>query len=132
MENNSSPGSGPRFHSEPNRLYKISLSQPDEIVRHDISDEELQMLSDLKRNWMMEAFWGFLGAALGAAKGGFSALFTAYGEGKASPMPTGDLFEVILFFVCFALGGLLLVVSLSRSSRTGKLVNKIRDRKRKE
>ncbi len=130
MEKNSSPGSGPHFDTKPG--YNISLSQPDEIVRHDISDEELQMLSDLKRDWTMEAFWGFLGGAIGVAKGAYSALLTAYGGDTKNPMPSGDLFEVILFFVCFSLGVLLFIVTISRSSGAVNLVANIRDRKRKE
>ena len=88
------------------------------------------MLSDLRRDWTMEAFWGFLGAAIGAAKGAFSALFAAYGEEIENPMPSGDLFEIILFFVCFFLAVILLIVSQSRGSRASGLVKSIRDRKK--
>ena len=130
METTNSPNGGPRFHTEAAQQTKIIVSRPDEIVRHEISDEELQMLSDLRRDWTMEALWGFLGAAIGAAKGAFSALFAAYGEAIAKPMPSGDLFEVILFFVCVSLAGILLLVSQSRGSRAGDLVKTIRDRKK--
>ena len=78
----------------------------------------------------MEAFWGFLGAAIGAAKGALSALFAAYGETTENSMPFGDLFEIILFFVCTSLAVILLIVSQSRGSRASALVKTIRDRKK--
>ena len=78
----------------------------------------------------MEAFWGFLGAAIGAAKGAYSAIFAAYWETTARPMTSGDLFGVNLFFVCFFLAVMLLIVSQSRGSRASDLVKTIRDRKK--
>ena len=125
-----SPNGGPLFQTERGQKTKIIVSRPDEIIRHEIADEELQMLSDLRRDWTMEAFWGFSGAAIGAVKGAFSALSAAYGEDTEKPMPSGDLFEIILFFVCFFLAAILLTVSQSRGSRASDLVKTIRNRKK--
>ena len=130
MATASPPPAGPRFHTGPGQQTRIIVSRPDEIVRHEISDEELQMLSELRRDWTMEAFWGFSGAALGATKGAFSALFAAYGGTKEIPMPSGDLFEVVLFSICVSLAVILLIVSQSRGSRASDLVKTIRDRKK--
>ena len=69
MEMANSPNGGPHFRTEPAQQTRIVVSRPDEIVRHEISDEELQMLSDLRRDWAMEAFWGFFGGRYRCRKG---------------------------------------------------------------
>ena len=130
METPNSPTGGPQFQTEPGQKTKIIVSRPDEIVRHEIADEELEMLSNLRRDWTMEAFWGFAGATIGAFKGAVSAILSAYGGDKVSPMPWGDLIEVLIFCGCFVAGGILLIVSVSRSSRASDLVKTIRDRKK--
>ena len=51
----------------PAAAYKIERTSPDVLLRHDISDEELEKLADTKRDYLWEGKRVALGVFLGVA-----------------------------------------------------------------
>ena len=129
MTTDSSP---PQVFSDPEGRYRITRSQPDEIVRHDISDEELTQLADLKGDYLWEAMWTALGLAAGFAPTAIAAISNAYFAEDPTPISGGELAQVVLCFcalVAFAIVGLIMT---GKRGDARKLVRTIRDRTRKD
>lgn len=80
MANNRSDQTGPRFGRESDHQYRITVSQPEEIVRHDISDEELTALSDVRGDYLWDGKWVAVGVCIGAAPRAIQAFVHAYVE----------------------------------------------------
>ena len=112
--------------------YKISTTKPDNLRRHDISDEELEMLSGESRDGLSEAFWAFVGVVLGALPSACQAFYRAFWAVPRIPLSITHLVEIIE--VCGAIIGIVIVrwVSRGRSSRIKQLVQTIRARKTTE
>lgn len=109
--------------------YNIQETLPDELLRHNISDEELGMLGDLRRDYVWEGLWATAGIALGALPGSLDALITTYWSGpQNAPMPLPDLAQVIIFFGGACVYGALVFVFRRRSSNATDMVQSIRDR----
>lgn len=108
--------------------YEILRTRPSILSRHDISDEELGVLGDMKRDYLWEGMWVALGAVLGAAPGAIAALFLSYTGENPTPLSMGDLVQVLILFV-----GLVLFLALwrimNKKHRDARdLVQAIRDR----
>lgn len=80
--------------------YDIKTSLPDSIDRHDVSDEQLTMLVDPRRDSLSEQKWAFFGIAGGAAPGAIGALWSYYQTSEISGI---DFFQVLLFVTFLAL-----------------------------
>ena len=89
--------------------YRIERTSPDVLRRHDISDEELTMLADTKRDYLWEGKWVALGVCLGAAQSSANALYAAYWNTPPISLSFGDLLQVMFFF-----GGLVAFLILQR------------------
>jgi hypothetical protein len=76
----------------------IRTTLPDELLRHNISDEELDMLGETKRSFFHEFMWATITGALGAAPAAIHDLGEAYVSTPAKPLSGFELFEVIVFF----------------------------------
>lgn len=115
----SGPSTGP---------YIISRTTPDELLRHDISDEELNMLGDMRRDYLWEGMWVALGITLGVAPASMFALITSYGGEQNIALSLTDLAQTIIFFTALVGFGILCWVMKSKSKIARDLVRKIKDR----
>lgn len=122
-----SGGSTPTTVARAGSEYPIRITKPSEILRHDISDEELNLLASTKRDSFSEAFWAMVGAAVVALPPAIKAIVN-YAHG-ASVDGVGIL-EIAIFLVTVSIGGTIWVVGASRSKTASNLVAEIRARSR--
>lgn len=121
--------SGARAESGPNLpKFPIRTTMPAELLRHDISDEELDMLDASKRDTLREAAWGFFGLGGGFVFSAARNIHATYISDKAVPLTGVDLIEVVACFAAFAIGITLAVICYRRSSVGGSLAARIRAR----
>lgn len=109
---------------------KVKTTMPDELLRHNISDEELQVLADMRRDHLWEGMWVALGIFLGFIPTVFSAIKNAYfiEERARISMSGGDLIQVILFAASFFIFALLCYIFKNKGKSAGDLVDAIRKR----
>jgi hypothetical protein len=107
---------------------QIITTAPQRLLRHNISDEELEMLGNLRRDGLSEVFWGMFGAAAASIFPAAEAIWRAYFESPAVPLDPLHLFEVVVFFVVALLAGAFGIISSHRGSNTIRLVKEIRSR----
>lgn len=107
---------------------RVATTIPDELRRHNISDEELEMLTIESKDGLSEMFWGFAGAAAAALPSAAEAIWNAYIEKNAVPLNLLHLAEIIIVFVCIVGAALVRIVSGGRSKRVEKLTATIRSR----
>lgn len=105
--------------------YAIRRTVPDELIRHDISDEELDMLCNGGADRAYNAMWAFFGMAGGAASGALGSLakFLA-----AQAMSLGELLALIMFCIGVSLGIALAIVCWGRGDSSQKIRRQIRSR----
>lgn len=132
MGNNDPQSGGPQFNLQPEQAYTIKRTQPDEIVRHDISDEELTTLSDTKRGGLWEAMWIALGMSAGFAETAVSAIVDSYSSDKVQPLSVGDQAQVIIFFCALVAFIILWFVHGNKRKGAKDLVDEIRKRSKQE
>lgn len=83
----------------------IRTTGPDELRRHNISDEELDMLGDNRRGFFHEFMWATLTGALGTVPAAGHDINAAFFTYNAPPLTGFELFEIVLFFVFAVLAG---------------------------
>lgn len=114
--------------SENKSTLNIRTTMPDELLRHNISDEELTDLADTRRDSLWEGMWVALGSAIGFLPTTIMAFYQAYFKDVPIPISFIDLFQVILFFVSAAIFIVLCIVLRSKSQTATNLVTAIRNR----
>lgn len=107
----------------------IEYTRPTFILRHDISDEELTMLENARRDGMAEAFWGFLGAGLAAVPSALEAVWKAYIENPETPLSIIHLIEIGIVLVAFAVVTAIHIIANSRGKTTKTVIETIRARR---
>ena len=105
----------------------IRTSQPDSLLRHNISDEQLEMLADLKREGLTEAGFAGVGVAGGALVPAADAILTAYVDKPAEALSVVGLINVILFAGGVLVAGFCFIVTKHRGKRAKSLVEQIRN-----
>jgi len=99
---------------------------PDQVLRHDISDEELTMLVDPRRDPLSEQKWGFIGLFGGSLLPAVAALINFFVRNQEVSIL--DLVAIVCFFV----GGALAIYIHSMNKRLAikptDLAEKIRAR----
>jgi hypothetical protein len=109
--------------------YVIACTVPDQIDRHDISDEELTMLVDPRRDRLSDQKWGYFGVCGGAAIPALTALFNYLFHGRAMGAVEGI---TTVFFFAFGAVALHTHLTDKRLALTpSTLAAKIRARTRK-
>lgn len=111
-----------------NGTLPVQTSQPDVIKRHNISDEELSMLCEGRKDMVLEFLWISLGVFIGSIPSALSAMGSYADDKNTTKMPIDDLAQVIFFW-----GGLLLtivlgIVAYKRGVRAKSLQATIRNR----
>lgn len=115
--------------------YAIKTTMPDELLRHDISDEELDKLGDNQRGLFHEFMWASLTGAFGSAWGVFEALHGAFFVSPRTPLSGYAVWELTIFVVFAALAmfsGVLVVRESTKGGSTLKDQIRTRTRSRKE
>jgi hypothetical protein len=108
--------------------YDIRTSLPDSIDRHDISDEELTMLVDPRRDRLADQKWGYLGLAGGAAIPAIAALVNYFFVQQ--DINVIELITVVFFFAFAALAVQVHVTDKRLAVTPSALASKIRARTR--
>ncbi|MBW3098076.1 hypothetical protein [Pseudohoeflea coraliihabitans] len=113
--------------------YTITRTAPESLLRHDISDEELDVLiGDDSRPFEKDILWAAIGTAAGAIAPAIQAV-----HGLTSEMPNfgfWDLAECVIF-ACGAIVAIIMVILISRKpKKTGAadLAKSIRERTAKK
>lgn len=125
----STPQSGKQSNisSERDSGFNIRTTLPDELLRHNISDEELTMMSDSKRDNIWEGMWVAIGSTIGFLPSGVSILF-AFSSDESYRMTGLELAQVILFFMSLISAGILVAISKNKLKDIRDLVTAIRER----
>ena len=110
--------------------YSITRTRPDELRRHDISDEELGILYETRRDYLWEGMWVAAGVALGAAPTCATALISVILKDTEKTFPIGDVVQVVIFFVAIAVFGVLCYSMRNKTRNVRDLVTAIRERTR--
>ena len=108
--------------------FPIRTTMPAELLRHDISDEELDMLDASKRDTLREAAWGFFGLGGGFVFSAARNIHATYISDKPVPLTGVDLIEVIACFASVAIGITLAIICWRRGGVGGSLAARIRAR----
>jgi hypothetical protein len=118
----------PRLNIVQHPEYNITRTLPDELLRHDISDEELAMLCGSRRDGVREGMWAAVGTFGGALPAGAAGL-VAYSVGKdAGKLALIDLVQVVILFVALALSLTLAIIVFAKRPGEKPLEEKIRER----
>ena len=128
------PQEKPNISAEAPSRIKIFETRPDEILRHNISDEELSVLADSRRDYLWEGMWVALGFAFGMAPSSISTMkkWVIADVDSLINFTGGELFEIVAFFVSSAVFGLLCYIMKNKGKDARDLVQEIRDRTKRE
>lgn len=111
----------------------IRTSYPDEIPRHNISDEELGMLYEPRRKSLTEAKWACVGVAGGAFVSAVAAIVRFASEQSVTGVALFvDLLQIVVLFVAAAVAVAVWVIDRRLAHDPTNLAEKIRARSRRE
>ena len=106
----------------------VHTSEPDFIQRHNISDDELSMLCEGRKDLVLEFLWIAIGVFVGSMPAALVAMAKYGSESVEGKMPLDDLIQIVLFWASLIATIILSIVALRRSNRAKDLQSKIRDR----
>ena len=107
--------------------YAIVRTLPDQLLRHDISDEELAMLCERKADREWEGMWALGGIALGSLPSALAAV-SEYLANPERSLGLLDLFQVVLVVTSGAVALTLFIIAHRRGKDAGDLRRQIRER----
>lgn len=107
---------------------RIATTAPDTLLRHDISDEELEMIGGVKRDGFAEFMWAMVSLAVGAAPAGIEAIYKSYLAATPAPLSALGLVQVILMVAGIVLALATGVAIRRRGKPVADLVEAIRAR----
>jgi len=108
--------------------YQIQTSQPDIILRHDISDEELDMLCQSRSDMALELLLVSFGSALGTLPVAVPTLFKAFTTGGAVSITAGPLLQSLIFIASMTCLTATAIVYARRANSSKSLRDSIRKR----
>ena len=103
---------------------------PASVLRHNISDEELEMLSSSQTRRIENFMWSMVGVSFGAASAAFKNVNSAYFVDQPIPLNGGQLVEIILFIVPVFLALGAVYVCHGYTNEKNKLLIDIRSRQK--
>jgi hypothetical protein len=112
--------------------FTIETSFPDKVVRHNISDEQLTVLSSNKSDYMWEAMWASIGAFFGSIISTLTRINHAFWVDEKIPISFLGVVEIGLTSGAFILGIALIVFTHRRKSGPEQMAEEIRKRTRKK
>jgi hypothetical protein len=111
---------------------QLATSYPSQIVRHNISDEELDMLCEQRRDHVREYLWVALGAMAGAFPAALGGLVRYFFGEDAGQLPIDALAQVIIFFVGGVVAAVTWHIQADRGNAGAELKDAIRARTKKQ
>lgn len=125
-------GTSPRTEISDISKLQIITTVPQFILRHSISDEELEMISSSQTSSLENFMWACFGAAAGGLISTIRDIKAAYYDALGMPLDVIQMIEVIFFFVSAAAFILLFFICRRSNAEQKALVKRIRDRKGRE
>ena len=110
---------------DPKEQIKISTTSPAEILRHNISDEQLDALTRDSGDGLSEMFWGFVSAAVAALPSAGEATWNAFFAIPKVPLSILHLIEIIIVSGAVACAIVVKIISRGRRDRVKELADKI-------
>ena len=108
--------------------YSVVRTHPDELLRHDISDEELEALCNMKRGPLYEGKWTAIGLFIGGLPQTIQAIYSAYIIDEKVAISMWDLTAIVVVGISAALFGVLHFVVSDTQEVADKLLEKIKNR----
>lgn len=108
--------------------FVVKTTVPAQLIRHNIADEELEMLGQQNRDGLSEALWAFTAGALAALPSAVGTLYNAYLAEERVPISILHLVEIFIVVVCAALAVCIHIISGRRGRKASKLIEQIRAR----
>ena len=109
--------------------FAIATTAPDELLRHNISDEELEMLCESRSDGATEGYWVAMGAMAASAPAAIPAMI--HYPASAIPMSLTDLVQIVVFWVAACLLIVLHLIRSGRGNSGSNLRTQIRNRSRR-
>lgn len=106
----------------------VETSFPDTIVRHNISDEELDVLTSSQSN---EAMWAFVGITTGALIPAVNTVYKAFYASPPVPITGIGLLQIGLFVLGASVAVALKISNWKKVEPATRKAQEIRDRTRK-
>ena len=107
----------------------FSTTRPDKLIRHNISDEELTMISSSNRDYLLESIWGLFGLGAGLLFPSISSIRDAYFLEPNASLSLIDLLQIIFCSVSLIVAITIMVIRWRGNKDATNLVNEIRNRK---
>lgn len=104
--------------------YQVRTTLPNEVLRHDISDEELEMFRHWRTDNLTDILLTALGAAIGSFVGASKNVYNCFWKVDGPPLDFPGLLEITVFGISLSI---LLVCWLVASKRGGSFDRKISD-----
>lgn len=108
--------------------FPVLTSKPAAILRHDISDEELDDLSENKKDLVSEMFWAAIGVLFGAAPSGTTNIYKYFSNPNTTTFLPENFVQMALFFCGLTATVVLGFVYWKKSQKSKDLVQNIRSR----
>lgn len=115
------------FKFSDNGAPAIFTSQPEKIQRHNISDEELDMLCESKSDLAMEVMLVAIGAGIGTAATAVSSVIRYFSATEAD-LSFSDFMNIMIFFCALFVGASTFAIYKRKSGRSDSLRTSIRNR----
>lgn len=108
----------------------IVTTQPDRILRHSISDEELDMLCESRSDFVQEIALFAAGAVLGTAPSALTSMFMYFKNPSIVVLNLGlsDFIQILIFWASLVLAICVGVIFYNKSNRSASLREQIRNR----
>lgn len=108
----------------------VVTTQPERILRHSISDEELDMLTEARSDLVLQIFLIAVGASIGALPPAISAMVAYYNNSGAegASLSFVDFVTIIVFWACIFSACAVGVILKKRTARSKTLREQIRRR----
>ena len=107
---------------------------PETLLRHNISDEELVMISEPRLERWWEVMWFSLGVALAQSPRSIQSIAEAFGDAANGDTPISilELFGIAVCVIGFTSAVVISLMMRKRSSTATAIVNKIREREHRQ
>ena len=112
-------------------LIPTKTTAPEEIIRHNISDEELEMFLNSNRDGFSETMWACVGISAGVITSVIEKVHLAFFDASKTPLTIISLIEIAMLFLSLGIASAIFFASKSKGKTTKNLIDEIRKRKRR-
>ncbi|WP_415717130.1 hypothetical protein [Roseibium sp.] len=121
------------LNTDPDSLPKIVTTHPEHILRHSISDEELDTLCDTKTDLVLEILLIAIGGVLGTLPTSIVSIIAYFKASEEEPhnLALIDFIQIIIFFSCVVVTFAIALVFRKKRGKSSPLREQIRGRTNK-